>query len=106
MFDPLSPLNAYTVLLRQRLYYYYPAYSLTNDCAVTPTIYQTTDRRALRLTTIITATSTVLLPEQTPTAPACSISNSTLAVLPAAPQSTSTAPARSITTDPYCYTYS
>jgi hypothetical protein len=41
----------------------YPAYSSTNDRAVVPMIYKTTDRRALCLTTIVTAASTVLLPE-------------------------------------------
>ena len=49
------------------------------------------DRRALCSTTIVTAASTVLLPEQTLAAPACSISNSTLTALPTALQSTSTA---------------
>jgi hypothetical protein len=48
------------------------------DCAVMPTIYKTTDRRALCLTTIVTAASTVLLPEQTPATPTYSISNLTI----------------------------
>ena len=40
-----------------------------NDRAVTPTIYQPTDRRALCLTTIITAAGTVLPPGQTAATP-------------------------------------
>jgi len=54
-----------------------------NDRAVTPTIYQPTDRRALCLTSIITAAGTVLPPEQT-AAPACSYPELTIAALPAA----------------------
>ena len=53
------------------------------DRAVMPTIYQTTDRRALCLTAITTDAYTVLLPEQT-AAPACSMTPY-LAALLAAP---------------------
>jgi hypothetical protein len=45
--------------------------------------YKTTDRRALCLTTIITAASTVLLPDQTAATPTADL-NSTLAALPIA----------------------
>ena len=71
-----------------------------------PMIYQITNRRALYLTTIVTAASTVLLPKQTSATPTYSISNLTLAALPIVPQLTSTASACSIITNNYYFAYS
>jgi hypothetical protein len=70
----MEPPDAYTVLLPEsdNCRADTPAIYQPNNRAYTPTINRPTNRQALYLTTITTAASTILPPEQTFTASTCS----------------------------------